>query len=94
MTPPYFISNATYNKNWKKEDDLRLFAFLDRLNNKKILWALSNVFESNGKTNADLIEWAAKYNIYYLKHSYRNSNYQKKNKNIDKEVLVTNYVVR
>lgn len=89
--PPYLITNAPYNNFWNENDEKDLLAVLDELNDKNIKFALSNVLESNGKTNNILKKWSKKYNVYFLNRKYLNSNYRKKNITIAKEVLVTNY---
>jgi site-specific DNA-methyltransferase (adenine-specific) len=94
--PPYSITKATYNDSWSEEDDMRLFALLDELNDKGFNWAMSNVLKSNGKKNYKLDEWAKsrKYYIHELEYSYKNSNYRRKNKSEDCEVLICNNVNR
>ncbi|MFV8418798.1 Dam family site-specific DNA-(adenine-N6)-methyltransferase [Mycoplasma sp. CR] len=90
--PPYSITHATYNTIWNKENDTELFLLLDKLNEHKIRWAVSNVFESKGLRNEKLINWSKKYNVHFLNKNYKNSNYQRKNVNLkDIEVLITNY---
>ncbi|MFV8418211.1 Dam family site-specific DNA-(adenine-N6)-methyltransferase [Mycoplasma sp. Sp48II] len=93
--PPYTITQATYNSIWNDEKDKELFKLLDILNEHKIKWAMSNVFESKGLKNEKLINWAKRYNIYFLNKNYKNSNYQRKHRNLkDIEVLITNYEVK
>lgn len=89
--PPYLITLAPYNAMWNEDDEKDLLNLLDELNKKGIKFALSNVIESNGKTNTLLKEWAKKYNVIYLNRKYLNSNYRKKNITIAQEVLITNY---
>lgn len=89
--PPYIITQAPYNHKWTEEDEKDLLKLLDTLNKKKYKFALSNVIESNGKTNDLLINWSKKYNTNYLDRKYLNSNYRKKNITIAREVLITNY---
>lgn len=96
LDPPYLLGLATYNENggWTSMDDRRLFAFLEKCDQKGIHFALSNVMEHKGIRNELLLEWVLKnhLNIYYLNHSYKNSNYQSQHKNkSSKEVLITNY---
>ncbi len=92
--PPYLASTASYNENggWNEDKERELLDYLDNLNDKGNKFALSNVFKNKDKTNDILIEWSKKYNVHYLNHSYSNSNYQSKNRNIKTiEVLITNY---
>ncbi len=96
IDPPYLITLATYNENslWDDKEEHRLLNYIDKVNNHKIKFALSNVLENANKKNNILLSWIEKnkYNVHYLKHSYANSNYQKKDKNTNaKEVLITNY---
>ena len=87
---PYYNSTASYNENngWTEQDEKDLLHLLDQLNNKNIKFALSNNFKYD---NSILKNWSKKYNIHYLNYNYGNCNYQKKNKNKDIEVLITNY---
>ena len=96
--PPYLITCAPYNEQggWTEACERDLLAFLDRLQQKKIKFALSNVLSSKGKTNHILQDWAAenagRYRIIELNFSYANSNYQTKNRTRDtREVLIVNY---
>lgn len=93
--PPYLITCANYNENggWTEQDDKDLFDLLDKLNNKNIKFALSNVLEHKGKSNDTLKNWSKKYNVHNLTYNYGNSNYNTKDKSKDstKEVLITNY---
>lgn len=92
--PPYLIANATYNEKggWTEDDERDLLRLLDKLNDMKIKFALSNVIEHNGYKNQILLEWASQYNIHALNFSYDNSNYHSSAKrNKTKEVLITNY---
>ena len=89
--PPYLITQAPYNISWSEDDEKDLLKLLDSLNEKGIKFALSNVIESNGKTNYLLKEWSKKYNIHFLNRKYLNANYRKKNITIAQEVLITNF---
>ena len=96
--PPYFLGTASYNENngWTEKDEKDLYDFIDKLNNKGIKFALSNVLEHKGKTHYLLKEWAEKqnYKINFLNFTYKNSNYQKNKTKTNKEtleILITNY---
>ena len=95
--PPYLITTGSYNdgnrgiKDWTENEERKLLQILDKLNNRNIKFALSNVFEANGKRNQLLIDWSKKYNVYIIDNSFNNSNYRRKNKNDTVEVLITNY---
>ncbi|WP_317368321.1 Dam family site-specific DNA-(adenine-N6)-methyltransferase [uncultured Tyzzerella sp.] len=98
VDPPYLITCATYNEQggWSEDTEKELLSFLDKLNEKNIRFALSNVIRSKGKENHLLIEWINKnldiYRVIYLNYSYSNSNYQIKDKSsVTEEVLIINY---
>lgn len=94
--PPYLITTATYNEQggWDEEEEWKLLAFLDRLNARGIKFGLSNVLENKGKTNEILLEWSKKYIVHDLDKTYKNCNYQCKNKDMPtREVFITNYHV-
>ena len=92
LDPPYLITDATYNMGWNEEAEKDLLSLCDKLNEKGIKFAISNVLEHNGSKNEILIEWSKKYNINYLNYNYSNCNYHKKdNGHKSIEVLITNY---
>lgn len=98
VDPPYLITCATYNEQggWNEKAERDLLAFLDRLNNRHIRFALSNVLRSKGNENIILLKWLEKnvdkYQAIRLDYNYSNSNYQIKNKtSLSEEVLVVNY---
>ena len=82
--PPYLITTGSYNdgnrgfKDWKEEEELKLYDMLDNLNDKHIKFALSNVIEHKGKENKLLKEWSKKYKVIYLTSDYSNSSYNTK----------------
>ena len=94
--PPYLITTGSYNdgnrgfKDWKEEEEIKLYNFLDKANEKNIKFALSNVIEHKGKENTLLKEWSKKYKVIYLDNDYSNSSYNTK-KGKSKEVLIINY---
>ncbi len=94
--PPYLITTGTYNdgnrgfKDWKTEQELALYDYLDNADRRGIKFALSNVIEHKGKVNTILLEWAKKYKIIDLKYDYSNSSYNTR-KGDSKEVLIVNY---
>lgn len=94
--PPYLITTGSYNdgnrgfKDWKEEEEIKLYNYLDKANEKNIKFALSNVMEHKGKENKLLKEWSKKYKVIYLNNDYSNSSYNTK-KGKSKEVLIINY---
>ena len=96
--PPYLITCAGYNENsgWTETDENDLLAFLDKLDDRGIRFALSNVLESKGKSNDILKTWikknSARYKVISLDYDYSNSNYHTKNRTCQaREVLIVNY---
>lgn len=96
--PPYLITCATYNEQdgWNETLEKELLSYLDRLNDRNIRFALSNVLRSKGKENTLLMDWInhniGKYRVIYLDYDYSNSNYQTKDKSSKaEEVLIVNY---
>lgn len=91
--PPYSITTATYSEgnSWSFNDDKKLFDFLDKLDKKHIMFALSNVLYHNGRENTALLQWSRKYKIHQIEFNYNNSNYHSQAKQYrTKEVLITN----
>lgn len=96
--PPYLITNASYNENgsWTENEELQLLEILDKLLERKIKFALSNLLEGGNKENNLLKNWIeknkSKIKIHYIDYDYKNSNYQKRKSEIeDKEILITNF---
>lgn len=96
VDPPYLISCGSYNdgkrgfEGWESDDDLALFEKLNKLNQRGIHFAFSNVTQHKGMANEQLIAWAKNYNVHYLNADYSNSNYQAAESETV-EVLITNY---
>lgn len=96
--PPYLITTGSYNdgkrgfKDWTDTEDSDLLSLLDKLNDKGIFFALSNVFAHKDQTNDTLIEWSKKYNVLYINKTYSNCSYHFKDRSTKTvEVLITNY---
>ena len=96
--PPYLITTGSYNdgkrgfKDWTETEDADLLSLLDKLNDRGILFALSNVFAHKGQTNDALIEWSKKYNVLYIDKTYSDCSYHFKDRGTKTvEVLITNY---
>ena len=89
MDPPYLITFSEYNKLWNEESEIRLISVLEKLNEGKIRFAVSNVLWHRTSYNGIFNEWAQKYKIVRIK-----SNYISFNDNTEKdtyEVLIKNY---
>ena len=96
--PPYLITTGSYNdgkrgfKDWTSDEDAALLSLLDSLNERGIMFALSNVFAHKGLTNDKLIEWSKKYSITYIDKTYSNCSYHFKDREAKTiEVLITNF---
>lgn len=94
--PPYLITCASYNEQdgWDETKEKELLELLDKLNEKGIRFALSNVLEHKGKSNDILKEWSKKYTVHHLNKDYSNCSYHTKDKSKTStdEILITNYI--
>ena len=94
--PPYLITTGSYNdgnrgfKDWKEEDEIALYALLDKLHQKNVKFALSNVITHKGVRNEILLAWCKKYIVTTIESNYANASYNTKREG-SSEVLVTNY---
>lgn len=98
IDPPYLITCAAYNEQggWNEVLEIELLHFLDRLTERRIRFAFSNVLKNKGKENEILSRWldenTDKYRVIRLDYSYSNSNYHIKDKvSLSEEVLILNY---
>lgn len=87
--PPYLITGSEYNKIWNEKSEMSLLTLIDKLDKKKVKFALSNVTHYNRSKNNILIEWIRKYSSHKIVSNYI-SYYHNGRKEI-KEVLITNY---
>ena len=96
--PPYLITCASYNEQdgWNETCERELLVKLDKVNEKKVKFALSNVLSNKGKNNDILIEWSKKYFVNHLNHTYSNCSYHAmdRDKTTTDEVLITNYEIQ
>lgn len=88
---PYSVGNAAYNTGWTQKTDTVLFQMLDYMHSIGKSWALSNAFANNGQQNYPLMEWAAKYDVINIDHTYNGSYVNRKNEGSTREVLIKNY---
>jgi len=100
--PPYLITTGTYNdgkrgfKGWTEKEERELLKILDKLNNQKIKFALSNVLEHKGKSNEILKKWInsnADYKINFIDVNYSNSNYQTIIRDKDASIEVLKFTI-
>ncbi len=87
--PPYLISSSEYNKNWTLDEEKRLLAIIDKLNENGVRFALSNVFYHKNCSNDLLIEWSKKYKVTKIKSNYISYHDNRIKETL--EVLITNY---
>ena len=98
--PPYLITCGSYNdgkrgfQGWGEKDEKELYDILDKLSERGIKFALSNVSHHKGEKNDILLDWRrmGKYHMHKINFHYNNCNYHTKNAaNSTQEVLITNY---
>uniref|UniRef100_A0AB33IWR6 Site-specific DNA-methyltransferase (adenine-specific) n=1 Tax=Prevotella sp. GTC17253 TaxID=3236793 RepID=A0AB33IWR6_9BACT len=89
LDPPYLITFSEYNKLWNENDEMELLQLLDKLNDRNIRFAISNVTHYKDRQNDIFIEWAQKYHIHSIKSNY--INYHDNSIKQFNEVLITNY---
>ena len=92
VDPPYLITRAEYNKDWKQAQEEGLLSLLDELHADGVKFALSNVFQHKGETNHILIKWAKKYHVSFIDKKYEQGNVDLENETV--EVLITNYKIK
>ena len=92
--PPYLGSVGNYNDGrrgfdtWSEKYEKDLLDLLDKLNENGLRFALSN----NLKYKNDLLNnWKNKYNVYSLQDKHLYSGYNKKDRTVEEEILITNY---
>lgn len=97
LDPPYLITTATYNKAWREEQELEMYAFLEDLTQRGIKWGMSNVLKNNGINNALLRTWIKKMQadykeikMYYIESTYIHANFRRKNRGSTTEIYLTN----
>ena len=96
MDIPYCNTDAVYTEklsfgNWNIDNDYKIFDILEQLNERKIKWALSNVFVNRGNINQHLIDWCDKnhWNVVHINHNYHPFS---TNGSQSDEVLICNYL--
>ena len=88
--PPYLLTLGSYNdgkrgfNGWSESEELRLFHFLNKLNEKGIKFMLSNILEHKGRKNDLLLNWVND-------NGYRIVEYKEKARKDRKEVIIVNY---
>lgn len=89
LDPPYLITFSEYNKLWNEQDEKELIQLLDRLNERNVRFAISNVTHYKDRQNNIFIEWSQKYHIHSIKSNY--ISYHDNSIKQFNEVLITNY---
>jgi len=90
LASDFSSSRISGNKWTEKHEDL-LYKYMQELHDNGAHFLLSNVLENNGKVNEKLLTFANKFNIIEIEKSYKNCNYQRKNKGDTIEIMVKNY---
>ncbi len=90
LDPPYLISASEYNKLWNEEKEEELCAYLDSLNDRGILFGITNLITHKGRINHRFLNWSRKYHAYVVKSNYISFN-DNTIKADSQEVFVTNY---
>ena len=91
--PPYLNSCGAYNdgkrgfNGWDKKQEEELFNFLDRLNDRKVKFMLSNMLIRTENDDTTLVKWANKKNYTIIK----NDKITKRNRQDRQEIIVINY---
>lgn len=88
--PPYLISSSEYNKLWNEDKENELYNLLDKLNEKGVKFAITNLVNHKNKINEVLLNWMKKYNVYDINSNYI-SRFDNSIKENSREVCVTNY---
>ncbi len=90
LDPPYWGTQANYNKTWNWNQEEELIQFCNELIKNNIKFAMSNVFSNKGKTNDHLIKWAKNNNlkVHHFNHNYHING----SAGIADEVLITNHI--
>lgn len=98
VDPPYSASISKHpyrigNIKWTEEEDRKLFAYLDYMNERKNLFIFTNVTENNGVVNRPLMNWIEEhdYTCTPVSVDYEGCNYQRKNNGRTHEVIITNF---
>lgn len=95
LDPPYYNTNADYNKDWTWELESKFIEFMEMLIRKGIKFMASNVIQHKGKRNEHLLNFIQKHGLHthFPKIEYTNGG--SKNNNQDEndtiEVVIMNY---
>lgn len=95
--PPYFLSTAYYTDGkrgfggWTQKDEKLLYKYLTELNERDVLFGLSNIICKDDKTNNYLLDFITENNFktHRINSNYNNCSYNRK-KSETVEVYVTN----
>ena len=88
--PPYLITLGSYNdgkrgfNGWGKSDELRLYDYLNKLDEMGVKFMLSNVLEHKGQTNELLKNWINEHNYHVIEYTGKGGRGRK-------EILVLHY---
>lgn len=87
--PPYLISASEYNKEWGDDSEIELYKTIDLLNDRGIMFGITNLVSHKGNRNEFFENWSKKYYSYNIKSNYISFN-DNTIKADSREVYVTN----
>lgn len=95
IDPPYLISDSQYNRthgnSWTEQDEQELYLMCDTIDKLGGKFILTNQLRKGDVYNELLHTFSKKYHTINTNVDFHNSNYQRKNKGHDIEILVKNY---
>ena len=95
IDPPYIISDSqyvrTYGNSWTEKDENDLYILCDTIDKLGGKFMLTNQLRKGDIYNERLKSFSKKYNTINTSVDFHNSNYQRKNKGHDIEIIVKNY---
>lgn len=93
LDPPYLNTQAGYNCYWSSENENKLYDFVHEINSStNSSFALSGVFNYNGKTSELLNKLSSDFKMIELNHNY--DGVSRIGKKEVSEVLIVNYDVK
>jgi len=88
--PPYLITGDHYCGTWNEEKEVRLASLLKEINEREAYFALSNVYEYEGKINQNLMDLYTGFQYETKQHKYILGPNQKTRKNVQ-EIVIKNF---
>ncbi len=96
VDPPYAITTDLYSRSnflkWTKKDEVELYEYLSKLNEKGIRFCLTNMWQKGSIINKHLDKFIENYKVISVNNTFSNCSYQKLTENkCNVEIIVTNY---